>query len=282
MTYLKLSTLTAILLSLVACSSSPAPAPTPTSTPPPPTGDPPPSPQAGDTTAPSIVSVTPNNSAVGVEKDVKIRIEFSEAMNRQATELAYQSADIPAVTFTWSKGDTRLEISPATPLDCTPTGKLYTFKLKSTATDLAGNALAAFTSSFTTFKELTKTLTGVAALDGIVVADGSLDTTDLSMIVGDDKNNLQIKAFLSFDLGGLETAGQLYRRTSLRPPYVCSSRLSQAYPTTISFCQKRICSRHMLITVRFSTRTTSTRQSYMTWAISRQIPPSSTRPTQTL
>ncbi len=170
--------------------------------------EPPPPPPPGDTTPPSIVSVTPNNGAIGVAKDAKIRIEFSEPMNRQATELAYQSADMPAVSFTWFSNDTKLEIDPVSDLEYTNTGKLYNFKLKNTATDVAGNALAAFGSSFTTFKELTRKLISDDALNGFVRGDGFVDTTH-DVVAGDSSvtDNAQLKGFFGFDLSSLETDG---------------------------------------------------------------------------
>lgn len=192
----------------------PAPSPpTPPSPPPPaPPSPPPPSPPSpppADTTPPAIVSVTPNNGAIGVAKDAKIVIVFSEAMNEQATELAYQSADMPSVTFNWSNNDTTLEIDPVADLDYTSTGKLYSFKLKNTATDVAGNALTAFTSSFTTYHELTRTFKSVAALDGDVRGDGNVATAGSEIEVGDSgsADNAQYKGFLSFDLSPLETDG---------------------------------------------------------------------------
>jgi hypothetical protein len=144
-----------------------------------------------------------------VNKNVKIVIDFSEAMNRQATELAYQSTDMPAVTFTWSNNDTRLEIDPVGDLQYTSTGKVYNFKLTNTATDLAGNKLTTVNSSFTTFRELTRTLKSLAALDGRVRGDGTVDTNDNEAWVGDSSGaaNAQYKGFLSFNLSPLETDG---------------------------------------------------------------------------
>ncbi len=189
--------------------SPPAPPPPAPPSPPPPAPPAPPSPPTADTTPPTIVSVTPNNGSIGVAKDANIVIVFSEAMNEQATELAYQSTDIPSVTFAWSKKDTQLEIDPVTDLEYTNTGKLYSFKLKNTATDLAGNALNAFTSSFTTFRELTRTLASVSSLDGDVRGDGLVDTSGVDLEVGDSgtADNAQYKGFLSFDLSSLETNG---------------------------------------------------------------------------
>ena len=196
-------------VALVAC---PAPtSETPTTPPPqpsPPAPPTPPTPQPGDTTTPTVVSVSPSNAENGVAANAKIKIEFSEPMNQAATEQAYQSGDMPSVTFTWSPNGTKLEIDPAGDLEHTPAGRVYSFKIRNTATDLSGNALAQLTSTFRTLRELKRTLTSVAALDGNVRSDGDVDSSSATMPVGDSGNiNTQQKGFLSFDLAALETDG---------------------------------------------------------------------------
>jgi Bacterial Ig-like domain len=217
----------AAALTLVACpTTTPVPTPSPpqtgppepptpppTETPPPPPTQPstppePPTPPAADVTGPTVVSVSPDNAANGVEANAKIRIAFSEPMNRRATEQAYQSTDMPSVTFTWSANDTKLEIDPAGDLEHTPTGRLYNFTIRETAKDLAGNALARLTSRFRTLRELTQTLESVAALDGHIMGTGFVNETDDYIEVGDSlTNNAQYKGFLSFDLTALKTDG---------------------------------------------------------------------------
>jgi hypothetical protein len=170
----------------------------------------PPAPTPGDTSAPTIVSITPNNGAIGLAADAKIVITFSEAMNKTATELAYQSNDMLSVSFTWSEGDTKLEIDPVNDLIYTPTGKNYDFKLSNTATDLAGNQLNEISSTFKTFRQLSKTLESSATLDGDIRSDGEVNAACLDRIcVGDSSavDNAQYKGYLSFNLASLETDG---------------------------------------------------------------------------
>ena len=190
-------------VALVAC---PAPAPTSET---PTTPQPQPQPQPGDTTAPTIVSVSPSNAQNGVAANAKITLEFSEAMNQTATEQAYQSGDMPSVTFKWSPNGTKLEIDPVGDLEHTLAGRVYSFKIRNTATDLSGNALSELVSQFRTLRELKRTFTSVAALDGNVRSDGDVDSNSVTMPVGDSGNNLntQQKGFLSFDLAALETDG---------------------------------------------------------------------------
>ncbi len=169
----------------------------------------PPPPPPPDTTPPSIVSITPGNGAVGISKDVKIKLKFSETMNKIATELAYVSTDMPSVQFTWSENDTTLEIDPAGDLNYTLSGKEYSFNLGAAATDLAGNALSPISSTFRTFKELNATLKSDATRDGWVRSDSEFDIAGTRLYIGDSTlvDNAQYKSYLSFDLSSLEATG---------------------------------------------------------------------------
>ncbi len=171
--------------------------------------EPQPPPPPPDTTPPSIVSITPGNGAVGIAKNAKITLKFSETMNKIATELAYVSTDMPGVQFTWSENDTMLEIDPVGDLNYTSTGKDYSFSLGAGSTDLAGNALTPIASTFKTFKELNATLKSDAARDGWVRSNGEFDSNALRLSVGDSTlvDNAQYKSYLSFDLSNLEVTG---------------------------------------------------------------------------
>jgi hypothetical protein len=203
------ASLLAPLLAALLTACPPPPSPPAPPAPPPPGPPAPPPPPPADTTAPTIASITPNNGAVGVAKDVKIVITFSEAMNKTATELAYQSADMPSVAFAWSDGDTKLEIDPVGDLTYTSGGKEYSFKLTNAATDLAGNALTEVSSTFRTFRELSKTIESNASLDGDVRSNGTVDTACSDLCVGDSGtvDNAQYKGFLSFSLSDLVADG---------------------------------------------------------------------------
>jgi Bacterial Ig-like domain len=169
----------------------------------------PPPPPPPDTTPPNIVSITPGNGAIGISKNAKITLKFSETMNKTATELAYLSTDMPSVQFTWSQNDTTLEIDPVGDLSYTSTGKEYSFSLGAAATDLAGNALSPIASTFRTFKELSATLKSDAARDGWVRSDNQFDNKGIRLFVGDSTlvDNTQYKSYLSFDLSSLEATG---------------------------------------------------------------------------
>jgi hypothetical protein len=163
-----------------------------------------------DTTAPTIVSVTPADGATGVVKDANIVVTFSEAMNQAATQLAFQSADLTPAVFSWNS-PTELVVNPnvdLTYLATTNAGvapKKYTFSLTNTATDLAGNKLSTTTSSFSTLKEVTNTLSSTDALTGDVRSNGAVGM-DSVFGPGDSINNTGYQSFTSFDLSGLPPA----------------------------------------------------------------------------
>lgn len=237
-------------VALVAC---PAPTTeTPTTPPPqpsPPAPPTPPTPQPGDTTAPTIVSVSPSNAENGVAANAKIRIEFSEAMNQTATEQAYQSGDMPSVTFLWNANGTKLEIDPAGDLEHTPTGRVYSFKVRNTATDLAGNALSELVSQFRTLRELKRTLTSVAGLDGEVRGDGEVDTTKVLNFVGDsgESDNAQYKGFLSFSLTALGTDGlTIPERITNAKMRIFQSRVSGSPYTNLQIGNRQLLAAHVV------------------------------------
>ena len=102
-----------------------------------------------DTTPPTVLSVTPSNGARGVAKDVSIVVAFSEPMDQQKTEAAYESTALPAtaVTFSWSADKTQLTIDPTNDLSyasgsaTTLEPTKYSFAINTSAADLAGNPL---------------------------------------------------------------------------------------------------------------------------------------------
>jgi Bacterial Ig-like domain len=194
---IKLSTV--LILVLTAC---------PTDTKPTPPASPPPPPAPA---APTVVSVIPANSATGVSADAQIVVTFSKPMDQAVTQVAYQSADLPAVgvTFDWNAAGTEMTIKPNAPLEYTKgtnTGvvaKNYEFKLTSTAKDKSGLTLVPLTSSFKTLRDITATLSSDPNLDGYVQSDGFADSSDTALYVGDKADNVGLRGFLSFDLSAL-------------------------------------------------------------------------------
>ena len=132
-----------------------------------------------DTTAPRVVSVQPANGAVGVAADAKIVIEFSEAMDQQATRDALASETLlrADTAMSWDETGTILTLEPraaltyahATLTDAEALelpAKTYGYTLTRFATDLAGNPLAETTVEFSTLRGVAHTLTPVAGLTG--------------------------------------------------------------------------------------------------------------------
>jgi hypothetical protein len=182
---------------------------------------------AVDTTAPTIVSTVPANSASGVLATDNIVITFNEPMNKLVTQSAYQSATagiLPSqVVFTWNGEGTVLTIDPNADLTINAgadpavvTAAPYAYQITNVATDLAGNPLSTASFSFTTQRRITQNLPGIAALTEEVRADGVVDGCGL-ICIGDsgDAANAQYKAFFGFDITGIPEGIQSFEFANL-------------------------------------------------------------------
>lgn len=103
-----------------------------------------------DTTPPTVRARSPEPGTTGVPTSIIPRVVFSEAIDTAAATftLSQGPTDIPA---TLASTDAQLTLTPAGPLD---NGLVYTLRVGGIH-DLAGNALADFTWSFTTVLDTT-------------------------------------------------------------------------------------------------------------------------------
>ncbi len=165
----------------------------------------------GDSTPPTIVSVTPEDGAMGVGADAPITVTFSEPMRRSAAQAGYQSADLSAssVTFDWSDDSTVLTIQhqPLTVAEGTDPSDVvaaaYHLAMTDTAEDLAGNRMA---------QDFDWTFTTVRRISQILVAEGDHvrhfhQTGNVACgnhyWVGDDADRQTSFALTEFDLSDL-------------------------------------------------------------------------------
>lgn len=121
-----------------------------------------------DTLAPQIVSVSPNDGAVGVTADATVQITFGERMNESSVASAISVSSLPLgeLNLSWNADSTVLTISPengfvyATGVSReTTAARSYSLALTTSATDLAGNGLAiAFSSTFSTLRRIVETV----------------------------------------------------------------------------------------------------------------------------
>ena len=104
-----------------------------------------------DTTAPSVSSTDPANAAIGVARNRKIAVSFSEAMNPTTITAANVTVSAPgqaSVPGTVAYVGNTMTFTPASPLAA---DTAYTVTVTTGARDLGGNALASnFAASFTT------------------------------------------------------------------------------------------------------------------------------------
>jgi hypothetical protein len=164
-----------------------------------------------DTTAPTIISITPSDGDVGVGADAPFVVEFSEPMHKANTQASYQSSDIPTgqVTFEWNQDATRLTIQPVEPLEYahgknakTATAIEYSFDLSDAATDLAGNPLESGESvSFTTLRRVSRELLAIAKLTGHY---GPLASSGNELEVGDNWQNYVVRGLITIDIASID------------------------------------------------------------------------------
>ncbi len=100
--------------------------------------------EAPETTAPTLVSSTPANGAMGVAVTSTLQLVFSEKMDTASVSIA----TAPAVDWgaaTWSAGDTTATFTPVQALAASTA-----YQLSVSGADLAGNPLSGADVSFTT------------------------------------------------------------------------------------------------------------------------------------
>ena len=122
-----------------------------------------------DTTPPAVVSISPDNGAVGVHSDTTIVILFSEAMNEDSVESGVSVSSVldGDLDFSWNDNRTQLTVTPGTELvyatgtdPDSATAREYSVTIGMEAMDVEGNGIEApFTSSFATLRQITEELT---------------------------------------------------------------------------------------------------------------------------
>lgn len=183
-----------------------------------------------DTQPPQLLSVTPPDLATGVTLGTPVVLTFSESMDREATlaALRFHGPGVASTSLSpnWNAQGTVLTLQPtlsyATGNTLQTPALTYTLDLSNTATDLAGNPIAAFTSSFTTLRRLTLSLPLVESLTGDISETGQVNLCSQDypgeMCVGKapvDSVLRETRSFASFDLSGLPDGITQFERGNL-------------------------------------------------------------------
>jgi hypothetical protein len=157
-----------------------------------------------DVTAPTLTSSSPADGAIGVASDATIRLTFSEAMDKPATEAAFQVTSPSGVggTFTWS-GNTML-FTPSQLFLCYNPATVVRWSLSTAARDLAGNPIASTISrSFDVIRCVGVTLIAENTRDGYIRSTGTVDAGSASIYVGDYADESFARGFVSFDFSSV-------------------------------------------------------------------------------
>ncbi len=160
----------------------------------------------GEAIVPTVVETSPADGERGVPEDATITIQFSTAMDKAASQAAYQSASLPsgAVTFAWNDAGDVLTITPNDPLAYAVGGdpillepQTYDFTLTTAAQAEDGTTLAEdVLVSFSTLRRLEQVLERDVASSGNVDADGAVG----SNFFGDRNTDEPVRWAVSFDL----------------------------------------------------------------------------------
>ena len=166
-----------------------------------------------DLTAPTVVSMSPEDGAVGVRDDAAVVIEFSEPMDRLSVQDNIDAADLGAINAEWNDDSTVLTITPDQALAYAEGEGLdpslipalsYVVEVGAGAADEAGNGMAgAVQTSFSTLKRMTGTLDRDNGYTGAGTSDGVTTDDDDFLYVGDDDAQELSKAYrgyISIDL----------------------------------------------------------------------------------
>jgi hypothetical protein len=163
----------------------------------------------GGISVPEVLDVSPADGATGVSSDATIVITFSEPMDPTKTQAAYQSADLPggSVTFSWNDDRDQLTITPNTPLDYAAASstadpaQVYSYTLTKVAEAETGESLADdLTVSFSTLRQFDQTFGVDLSLSSNISALGNKTA---SSYLGDYPDNDWNRYFMTFDMSEL-------------------------------------------------------------------------------
>jgi methionine-rich copper-binding protein CopC len=164
---------------------------------------------APDTTKPTVASSVPANGATGELRTTNISVTFSEAMDKASAQTAFSITSptgYNAGVFTWNAAGTTMTFNPDNDF---PAGTLVSWRVSTAAKDLAGNTMAADAlRSFRTAYVTTKTIYGVASLDGYIYKTSTATnvyTGTTSLFAGDTSTRATYRGFLTFTLNDLAT-----------------------------------------------------------------------------
>jgi methionine-rich copper-binding protein CopC len=154
-----------------------------------------------DTTAPTIVSVTPATTSRGAPFRPLIAVTFSEPMDPGATQASFTISQPLGLTgtFGWNAAGTVMTFT-TTSAELLP-GQEVRWQLANTAKDLAGNALGSATQLYSFFvRRVGNATIPASAVTAAGYVESKYDLSSKSLRIGDTSSNTSTRGILAFDL----------------------------------------------------------------------------------
>lgn len=186
---------------------------------------------APDTTAPTILAISPSYGTIGVAQNATLTVTFSEPMDKASAQTAFAIAapsGFNAGVFTWNTEGTVMTFNPDTDF---PYGATVEWQVTTIAKDLAGNTLASPTAaSFRAVRVNTVTISYDPPTTGSAGSPGYWKQTHyfFGSIVGDTgSSSIQQRLLLGFKLDLLPET--LTRITSSKLTWYTSHQLGTPF-----------------------------------------------------
>ena len=167
-------------------------------------------PEEVDATAPSVLSISPKDGAVGQYEDTVVTIVFSEAMDTASVAPSLHTDSLGEVELSWNSAGDTLTITPtallpyASGIGLDPSvvpAEQFEVTLDDSGSDIAGNALAdGIQTQFSTLRKMDVSFEPDHSMTRTMLAGALLLTEEQDLAVGDTIDDEGVRSLISFNI----------------------------------------------------------------------------------